>query len=64
MVRPHAAKQAHLQGTQTRHTKLTLQKSLPYPTLLDTLQVIAISMWLDTPRRRANVQHGVWQNTG
>jgi len=28
-MQAHAPSQAHLQGTQTRHTKPTLQKSLP-----------------------------------
>lgn len=56
--------QARLQGTQSRHTKPNLAKE---PALCqrtgNTLQLDA-DPHCRRPRRRANVQQGVCQNTG
>ena len=57
-----APSQAHLQGTQCRHTKANLAKELIlFLRFLGHTQVIGHIMQVDTPRQRANVQHGVWQ---
>jgi len=63
-IKANAPSQAHLQGTQSRHTKANLAKE---PALC---QRTGNTLRLDTdphcrwPRRRANVQQGVCQNTG
>ena len=64
ITQAHPPSQAHLQGTQSRHTKANLAKE---PALC---QRTGNTLRVDTdphyrwPRRRANVQQGVCQNTG
>ncbi len=64
-VTPIAPSQAHLQGTQSRHTEANLAKEPAlFPRFLDTPYFGGHIRYSDTPERRANVQQGVWQNTG
>ncbi len=61
----YAPSQAHLQGTQSQHTKANLAKEPAlFPRFLDTPYFGGHIHYSDTPERRANVQQGVWQNTG
>ena len=61
---PNAPSQAHLQGTQSRHTKPTLQKSLPCANAQATLHGWTETHNIEDSGDRANVQQGVCQNTG
>ncbi len=57
---PYAPSQAHLQGTQSRHTKANLAKE---PALFlrfrDTPYFGGHRLQFKSPRRRANIQQGV-----
>jgi len=54
-----------LQGTQSCHAEANLAKEPAlFPRFLDTPNFGGHMRYRDTPERRANVQHGVWQNTG
>jgi hypothetical protein len=55
-----APSQAHLQGTQSLHTNLTLQKSLPCSYASGTHSAtVDTDFNFEVPRRRANIQQGV-----
>lgn len=56
--------QAHLQFTQSRHTKLKLQKSLQASAQGTHPAPVGHNVSGDTPDRRANVQHAVWRYGG